>query len=66
MNINDKHDQVSTIIKDHGLLTGQEFLDLTDNNMELYWAYLDLWDSIIIPDLHDKIQKKIEAAESSD
>lgn len=51
----DKHDRVQQIILEHGLLTGQEFLDLTDNDMELYHAYLDLWNAIIIPDLWEKM-----------
>ena len=56
-------DRVSAIIAEHGLLTGQEFLDLTNNDMDLYWAYLDYWNALIIPEIHDKIEKRIEALE---
>lgn len=58
--MNELLDEVQRIIDEHGYLTGQEFLDLTDNNMPLYHAYVAYWDAILIPDLEDAIQNKIK------
>lgn len=56
--MNDLYDQVDAIIKEHGWLTGQEFLDITNNNMPLYHAYVNYWDTLIVPDLLDAIRRK--------
>jgi hypothetical protein len=44
-----KTPELQAIIDEHGLLTGQEFLDLTYKNMDLYHQYLDYFDNDILP-----------------
>ncbi len=58
--MNELLDQVDAIIKEHGLLTGQEFLDLTNYDMPLYHAYLSYWDAIVMPQTEYKIDQKIK------
>jgi hypothetical protein len=58
--VNELLDKVNAIIKEHGLLTGQEFLDLTSNDMPLYHAYLSYWDALVVPDLESAIERKIK------
>jgi len=57
--MNDLFDRVDEFIQEHGYVTGQEFLDITNNDMPLYHAYVAYWDAIIIPDLSDEIERRI-------
>ncbi len=63
-NLNPLFDEVEAIFKEHGNLTGQEFLDLTNNNMPLYHAYLAYWDAIIIPGIEHEIKRRIATLEN--
>lgn len=58
--LNELHDQIQEIIAEHGFITGQELLDLTDNDIPLQHVYAAYWDAIVFPDLADKIQRQID------
>lgn len=57
--MNELLDEVDRIYKEHGFLTGQEFLDLTKNDMPLYHAYLSWCDAVIIPEIAARIESEI-------
>ena len=64
MSMNELLDRVEAIMNEHGYLTGQEFLDLTGNDMDLYNAYLAYWNAILIPQIKHNINERIKSLES--
>jgi len=51
--------RVQEFIAEHGYVTGQELLDITDNDFVLQHAYAKYWDAIVIPDIEERIKNRI-------
>jgi hypothetical protein len=60
-NANELYDKVDAIIKEHGLLTGDEFIALADTytGSPLHWAYITYWNTIIMTDVYENIDRKL-------
>lgn len=60
--------ELQAIWDEHGFLTGQEFLDLTNNNMDLYWQYIDYTQNVLMPRVvaNIKIRGSVEDARTLD
>lgn len=60
--------ELKAIMDEHGLLTGDEFLALTNNDMTLYKEYVEHFDSVIMPQVvaNIKIRGSVEDARTLD
>lgn len=57
--MNELLEKVQELYNEHGFMTGEEFLKITNHDMELYNVYLKYIDGYIMPAIAEKIENRI-------
>lgn len=57
--MNELLEKVQELYNEHGFMTGEEFLEITNHDMELYNVYLKYIDGYIMPAIAEKIENRI-------